>query len=505
MNIGRLFFRFRNKLLIEAFMRSLCPAAIVGGGGLFIMSLVYHILTKPMPKWIITAACGVAGVIFLAFFVFVFYPTKRRVARRIDEMGMQERATTLLAFLHKENGMARLQREAAVSRIGAASASGLKLRFRKREMVTALVVVLLTVGMLVLPYDLLAFADAKTEEDRANEQLIEELIEQLRQQVQDSLLSDEIKEDLDKIIDDLEEDLKDTDNKLEQAGKVEDAKDEISDRLEEELTKNKIGEELKKYSLTKSLGDAVVRADTKKVSSALNALENKIKGDRYVAAELGNVIQRALRDSGVPASDALYAAFDALATDLLSLSVNSSNFDELLSVIFDRAEAAINQILKAQDAIETEKEKLEAEMDKIKEEILEGEKKEPGEEQEKNPGEGEDEESKGDGEDPGEGEEGDASEEGDGTKPGDDPNENPGDEPGEEGDKTDGNNPGGSDGSGPVQEDTRVEGFFDPISGQVGYGTVFETYYAQYLKALKAGEVSEELQAIMDRYFEQLK
>ena len=37
------------------------------------------------------------------------------------------------------------------------------------------------------------------------------------------------------------------------------------------------------------------------------------------------------------------------------------------------------------------------------------------------------------------------------------------------------------------------------------YGTVFETYYAEYLRALKAGEVSEELQAIMERYFEQLK
>ena len=49
-----------------------------------------------------------------------------------------------------------------------------------------------------------------------------------------------------------------------------------------------------------------------------------------------------------------------------------------------------------------------------------------------------------------------------------------------------------------------TEGIYDPISGSVQYGDVFATYYAEYLAALEAGEVPEELQQIIDQYFSAL-
>lgn len=49
-----------------------------------------------------------------------------------------------------------------------------------------------------------------------------------------------------------------------------------------------------------------------------------------------------------------------------------------------------------------------------------------------------------------------------------------------------------------------TEGIYDPVSGSVEYGEVFAVYYAEYLAALEAGEVPEDLQEIIDSYFASL-
>ena len=49
-----------------------------------------------------------------------------------------------------------------------------------------------------------------------------------------------------------------------------------------------------------------------------------------------------------------------------------------------------------------------------------------------------------------------------------------------------------------------TEGIYDPISGNTSYGKVFAAYYAEYLNAVKNGQVSDELKEIIDRYFSSL-
>ena len=49
-----------------------------------------------------------------------------------------------------------------------------------------------------------------------------------------------------------------------------------------------------------------------------------------------------------------------------------------------------------------------------------------------------------------------------------------------------------------------IESIYDPVSGNVSYGEVFAVYYAEYLKALEAGDVPPELQKIIDQYFSTL-
>ncbi|MBQ8399631.1 MAG: hypothetical protein IJX08_06650, partial [Clostridia bacterium] len=101
---------------------------------------------------------------------------------------------------------------------------------------------------------------------------------------------------------------------------------------------------------------------------------------------------------------------------------------------------------------------------------------------------------------------GDSAQPGQGGDPAPGPGNGP--RPGPDGEGGEGGE-GDSDGDGQQQggdgkEDERLEVFYDPISGEVSYGKVFDAYYAEYLKALKTGEVPKELQEIMDRYFEAL-
>ncbi|MBP3588192.1 MAG: hypothetical protein J6J51_04085, partial [Clostridia bacterium] len=59
----------------------------------------------------------------------------------------------------------------------------------------------------------------------------------------------------------------------------------------------------------------------------------------------------------------------------------------------------------------------------------------------------------------------------------------------------------GDSNSGPT---TMLEGIYDPVSGSVTYGEVFAAYYAQYLEALDAGEIPEELRPYFEKYFSSL-
>ena len=59
----------------------------------------------------------------------------------------------------------------------------------------------------------------------------------------------------------------------------------------------------------------------------------------------------------------------------------------------------------------------------------------------------------------------------------------------------------GDSNSGPS---TMLEGIYDPISGNVTYGEVFAAYYAQYLEALDAGKIPDELRPYFERYFSSL-
>ena len=186
MDIRRLFRSYRYKLLWEGILKSFFFALAAGGLAVFITSLVYHIKTEKTPvaltAWI---AGGVFALVFaLVFFVF-YYPTKKRTACRMDEMGLNERVGTMLQFRHQEGVVIGLQREDAILHIEKSSTRQMKMCSFWKEGTVCGVCLVLACTMLVLPHDLFSVAAEQesviTDEEQA--QIIEDLIENLREEI----------------------------------------------------------------------------------------------------------------------------------------------------------------------------------------------------------------------------------------------------------------------------------------------------------------------------------
>ena len=472
MNLNKLFHSFKQKMIWENILKSLLFAAMLAACGVFITSFVYHVLITETPV-LITAVIG--GGIFILSFLAVFflrYPTRKRVAARVDAMGLKERATTMLEFQNIETEIVQLQRMDAVAHIQKASPRKMVLQVRKADYLLCIISICLAFTMLVLPFNVFAFGDSPASGDDEQQQVIKELIAQLREEVKEA----ELEEQLNQIIDDLEEDLQDAESELDQAGEIQQAIKEMQELMEKALTKYKIGEALQKYELTRSLGEAISAGDAEKVSSALDELETELAADTALVKQLSETIVAALTDSGVAEDDALYRALAELSSTLILLDITSSSFADNLSAVFDDAETAILAALEQQASIEQQMNDLQDSLEDAKDDVL-------GNEQEEKP----EEDPTGEGEKP----EGEMPE---GERP--------------EGEMPEGEMPEGMGGEipgdGEGEGSTMTEGIYDPVSGSVTYGEVFAAYYAQYLEALESGEVPEDLQEIMDQYFSSL-
>ena len=284
MNIQKIIRAFRNKLLLEGVLNSSAISLCFAGGAGLLFTLVCHLLlikTSPL-LLLLTVASTFLLVLFPTFFIG-YFPTRKKTARRMDELGLKERVSTMLENEQNQSTMAKLQREDAQTHIQKLAARQMKLRLSGRVAALSLCLLLLMAGVFALPHDLLAFgkgADAETM-DEEQQQIIKDLIDKLREETEKSPLDEELKEEINEIVDRLEEDLNKTDSALEQAGKVEDAKNEISDLLNKELSKIGIGKALG----CQSKGGLVYGPDAR--------MQDQI-GERFTAVEglgtkLGNV------------------------------------------------------------------------------------------------------------------------------------------------------------------------------------------------------------------------
>ena len=480
MDINKVLRPYKIKLLFEAVINAVLLATTSSFFVVFLISLVYHLLVQetPMPSTYM-----IGGIIFVVAFLIELvlgYPTRKRVAVRMDAIGLQERISTMLALESENTKIAEIQRKDAIAQINKTSPKSLKMRVAKKSLIACGISIFMAVGILFLPYDVFAFGTTENLEQEEKEQIVKDLIEELREEVKQAELDKELKETLDEMIEELEEELEDTESELEQAAKIEEAKEKMKELLEKALTKKQIGEALQNYELTRALGEAISGGDGNKVTEALDGLEKVSTEDKTKVSELATTLKTALGETDVEV-DSLYEALENFALTLSKIDTDSESFSVELATTFDVAEKAILEALKKQDEIQKEKDKLEETLEDAKDKTLGNEKEEESDEESKEE-ESDKEANKNDGEQSNK-------EQQEGKPPnGQSPQGNGNERPPE----------------GPGEGNTMTEEIFDPVLGNVPYGKVFAAYYAKYLEALKEGEVPKDLQEIMDKYFSSL-
>ena len=91
--------KFKRKLMLEgaakAFLAGLAAAAVA----LFVLSLVFHFIGNPPPvAAMVFLACAVLVGVFLALFFILYFPSEEKAAARVDELGLEERVSTMLDY-----------------------------------------------------------------------------------------------------------------------------------------------------------------------------------------------------------------------------------------------------------------------------------------------------------------------------------------------------------------------------------------------------------------------
>ncbi len=482
MDIKSLFASFRRRLLLESLVRTAVISLTAGAAAVFFVSFAGHIArTEPRAGLL----WGISGAVFVLSFVLIFglflRPTEKKTAQRIDGIGLRERVGTMLEYRNDPTEIARIQRTDAVHHLRRVLPEQMPWKFRKKEFVLCLVSLCLAVLMLILPYDFRLFGVTVSADAGEQAQIVRSLIEELRENLRQSELEKAEREALEELIRELEEELREeAASRLEQAAEMQEAARDLQEMLEEGITRDEIGEALRQYELTEKLGEAIRDGDREAVSEALDELEDALNEDPSRTGELADTLRRALEDAGTDAEDPLHAALEEFAADLEKIEeqeLEGDAFSGELGEAFDEAEEAIRSALERQAALEDEIGRMREALERAKDEMLGNE---PGEQ----PGEGE-------GEMPGEMH---------GEMPGDGM---PGGEPPQDG-MQQGDGTGSGEAGGDDLHERMTEPIYDPYSGSVAYGEVFASYYAEYLDALESGDVPQELQDIMDAYFDAL-
>ena len=139
MNFKELFKHYYSKLKKEAVIKSLI-CGLLTGFGVALMTAVIQLITQT-PVWGYAIGIGLAAASGTApaFFFLKFKPDVKDVARRIDGLGLEERAITMVECAEVEGFMAEIQREDAKDKISKANKKAMRFSGLGRPL-TALIV-----------------------------------------------------------------------------------------------------------------------------------------------------------------------------------------------------------------------------------------------------------------------------------------------------------------------------------------------------------------------------
>jgi hypothetical protein len=229
---------FRLRLGLFAVLRALLASFAAGCFSCGAAILACKIAQKSPGVLPPIAASAAAAAVFAAVLLY-YFPSRRETARRIDGLGLKERASTMLAFRDDPSEIAFLQRNDALRRIDTVKKRDLRAGIGMLPVILAAVALLFAVLCAVIPASW--FERAENPLDEVWQQVLEMLREEegrLGEQGED-VLSDEMRD----LIDSLEE--MDPENVLRAVGEINGAQEAAKDAARNgEASREAMGEML---------------------------------------------------------------------------------------------------------------------------------------------------------------------------------------------------------------------------------------------------------------------
>ncbi len=159
MDTKKLFEKYRARLVCEGILKSFLCGLIVA----FAIDAVFALVTSvryftEIFKWWFLVALGVGLVIGLivaiVLYFTVFRPDTKKIARRVDKLGLEERAITMLELEQDESYIAMRQRDDAKAKIKEANSKSMHFSIAKPLIIA--VAVVCAVGVLSTTFNVLA-------------------------------------------------------------------------------------------------------------------------------------------------------------------------------------------------------------------------------------------------------------------------------------------------------------------------------------------------------------
>lgn len=144
--VKSLFKKYRRKLAIEGFLKSLLWGAILGFSINFVFVFLLFVTAVDL-IWVSLLTCVlIVGAVTALLYFKKYRPTARRIAERVDRLGLEERMITMVELEKDDSYIAMRQREDAMAQLRAFKSKNLKISLVKIQVVAACAVVLLSSG-----------------------------------------------------------------------------------------------------------------------------------------------------------------------------------------------------------------------------------------------------------------------------------------------------------------------------------------------------------------------
>ena len=145
-----LFKKYRSKVVKEGLLKSLFCALLIGFLTLTVVGATFWFFGLKYYWVVFVLSAVVFGVSALLFYKLKYQPTAKKVAKRVDELGLEERIITMQELANDNSYIAKRQREDALSALKSVSANMIKIIISVPLMIAVACSALMSISVTVI-------------------------------------------------------------------------------------------------------------------------------------------------------------------------------------------------------------------------------------------------------------------------------------------------------------------------------------------------------------------